>query len=144
MSGRSLKTCLIQAQKCAYKIREDLGVSFQEVSIVTRTWSGKHPGDGKATDKLQLIEPRPIIKEMAHDLRLLEGGSVKQGDLIIKGVFKDDYPLVSDADAQTKTSLKNVEYFYKVNEHYYKSINIKENFTTWDVQVRRIVDNRGY
>lgn len=144
MSGAGLKDCLIKAQKAAYSVRENLGVSHKEVSLVTRTWSGKHPGDGKATDKLTVLDPRPIVKEVAHDIRLLEGGSVKQGDLFIQGLFKDDFPFEADVDAQTKTSDKNIEYFYKVGDFYYTSIHVKERFTTWDVQVRRTVDKRGY
>lgn len=143
MSG-SLRDCLIKAQKCAFTSREKLGVSHRAVALVTRTWSGKEPGEGSAKDSIQVISPRPIVEEIAHDIAIRDGGAVKQGDLFIKGLFKDDFPTESDVDAQTKYDARNIEQFYKIGDYLYKSIYVKDNFTSWDVQVRRLTDQRGF
>ena len=138
----SLDKCIQKARESALKVREDLGVSHREVSIIKRVWAGKHPGDGKAKDTVKKISPTPIIKEIAHDIRIMEGGAVKQGDLIISQILKKDYPLESDVDG--KSDEKNIEYLYKVGDYYYNCIHVKDKFDTWNVQVRRTVDERGY
>lgn len=120
-------------------IRDCIGAALAPVSIVTRTWSGTRPGDGTLTDVTVLLTPTPMIKDYSHDIRLQQGGAYKQGDLILKGVSKNSYPL--ERTLRTDTGIKNVEKFIKVGSNFYRTINIKENLVTWDIQVRKVAQD---
>lgn len=127
-------------RKCGFEkileLREKIGL-LKEVCIVTRTWSGERVGDGSACDEIHRIKPQPGIREYAHDLRILEGGTIKQGDIVIRGISKSNYP---ESEIDNSSNAKNVERLYLVGDKLYQLINISERHLTWDVQVRRLSD----
>jgi hypothetical protein len=117
-------------------IRDDIGAVLKPVYLVIRTWSGSVPGEGSYSDSEEQVLPSPYVVELNHSLRLMEGGAVKQGDVILKMISKSVYPLESSLDG--KSTSRNIEKFYKIGEVYYQVISIKDNYLTWDVQVRRV------
>lgn len=118
-------------------IRQDIGAELATVDFVTRVWSGQRIGDGSFSDTLERMFPLPCIKDLSHDVRLTEGGSIKQGDLILTGVSRNQYP--DEEKLRTDTGLRNVEKFYKIGPHYYRTMHIKERLVTWDVHVRKVL-----
>lgn len=119
-------------------IRESIGADKRKVYIVTRTWSGAQPGDGQATEVTEEVSPTPGIRDFSHDMRIREGGIVKQGDLMLKMLSKHRYPC--EADVRLTSSDASVEKFYLVGKERYRVIAIVEKHLTWDVQVRRFTD----
>ena len=128
-----LKDCLDDV----LSIPGDLGLRLHQVFQVTRTWQGPMVGDGSFTDEVVEVLPQPGIKDFTHSVRVLEGGSIKQGDLILTGVSKNAYPEESDVDLK---SADHVEKFYRVGCNDYRVVSVKENLLTWDIQVRRLSD----
>lgn len=122
-------------------IRDEMGALLAETHFVLRTWSGERPGDGTFTDIVTRLEPQPAsIADLSHDIRLGQGGAYKQGDLLLKGISQNTY---TEPDLLTQTHKKNVEKFIKVGDHYYVTVNIKKNLVTWDVQIRKILQDES-
>jgi hypothetical protein len=118
-----------------------MGAQLADVFFVTRTWTGTRPGDGNFTDVEEKMNPLPEIRDYSHSLRLLESGSIKQGDLLLVGVSRNKYP--EEAKLLTTTDSKNTEKYYRIGKHFYRTIFIKERLVTWDIQVRKVtVDER--
>ena len=117
-------------------IREQIGAVIRKVCLVTRTWDGKAIGDGSWKDETTEIRPQPGIRDVAHDIRLMEGGDVRQGDLFIIGISKNRYRHKTDLDCSS--DCKTVEKFYKVGDDLYECIYVKEKHVTWTIQVRRL------
>lgn len=132
----SIKTDLLDCIDDILDIRETIGADIEKVDFITRTWSGSRPGDGSFTDVKERLKPLPCIKDVSHDVRLLEGGVVKQGDLILTSISRNSYP--EEQRLRTDTGVRNVERFYKIGDHYYRTIHIKKRLVTWDVHVRKI------
>ena len=120
-------------------IRDCIGAALAPVSIITRSWSGARVGEGQFEDVEVELKPTPMIKDYSHDIRLQTGGTYKQGDLILKGVSKNSWP--EESTLRTDTGIKNVEKFIKVGSNYYRTINVKEDLLTWDIQVRKIAQD---
>lgn len=123
-------------------IRDSIGAILKPVAIVTRTWTGTRVGDGDAHDSVDCLRPTPQIVEIGNDIRLQEGGAVKQGDNLVKGISRESYPLESDVDCTTNDPL--VEKFYLLGETLYAVINVKERYLTWDVLLRERSDQTRY
>lgn len=137
-----LLDCTAEALEEALKTREDLGLAFQKVCLVTRTWSGAEIGSGTFKDVDKSVSPTPIVKDHDFDLRLTEGGSVKQGDRILQKILKSKFPLESDVDTRVKDCPANVEIMYKIGTALYVVQHVTEKALYWDVQVRRVHDAR--
>jgi hypothetical protein len=119
-------------------IRAKLGADLHKIYIVTRKWSGKEIGDGNLEETSEEVIPTPGIKNYSQSLRIQEGGSIKQGDLIIHQISKNKYPLESDVDCSSDDSC--VDKLYKVGSDYYRVINVVQYQLTWNVQIRRLSD----
>lgn len=117
-------------------IREQMGAELAEVTLITRSWSGERVGDGSFIDLKEKISPTPQIKDFSHDIRVTEAGSVKAGDLLLAGISINKYP--DELKLRTDTGDKKVEKLYQVGKHFYRTIHIKENLVTWDVQIRKV------
>ena len=120
-------------------IRDCIGAALAPVSIITRSWSGARVGEGEFSDEEEDLKPTPQIKDYSHDIRLQQGGAYKQGDLLLRGISKNSYP--EEVALRTDTGVKNVEKFIKVGSNYYRTVNVKENLVTWDIQVRKIAQD---
>lgn len=115
-------------------VRDKVGI-IHEVFQVTRRWSGEEVGAGHYTEVKTRVYPTPGIKEYSHELRLNEAGTVRQGDIILKGISKVNYP--NEADLETTTQSSSEERFWLIDGKEYITIFIKESYVTWDVQVRK-------
>lgn len=129
-----LKDCI----DSVLSVRDCVGAVLHPVEILTRTWSGERPGDGDATEETIEISPSPQIVDFSHDVRITEGGAVKQGDIIIRGISKNAYP--NESEINCAGVAPNIEKYYLINEKIYTVINVKENYLTWDVQLRKRSD----
>ena len=116
-------------------LRDDLGATKHLVFILTRTWSGTRLASGTATDTKIQILPTPFIVDFSHDLRVREGGKIKQGDLLLKHISKQSHPNESSIDASS--SAKNIKKFYYINNRLYQVISITESYVYWNIQVRK-------
>jgi hypothetical protein len=121
-------------------VRDCLGVNLAEVFFVTRTWSGDRPGDGSFSDEEAQMLPSPSIADYAHNIRATESSSVKAGDLILGNISRNRYP--TEDLLLTTTAEKHVERFIKVGEHYYNTIHVKEELLTWEMHVRKIIQDK--
>jgi hypothetical protein len=122
-------------------VRDSIGAVIQPVFLVTRTWSGSTIGEGVAHDAEAQMLPSPGLKDFSQDIRLREGGSVKQGDIILTNVSKNSY---KEADLDGSSSKANVEKLYRVGAKLYQVINVAEKYVTWDVQLRQLSNQTRY
>lgn len=132
-----LKDCVDDA----LQVRDEIGAIKAHVSIVTRTWTGDRVGNGTASDVTAVVYPTPLVVDLSHNIRLVEGGHVKQGDLLVKGISRDRYEL---SDIDENTGSRSIERFYDVDGKLYRIITVVKKYATWDVQIRRTSDQRRY
>jgi hypothetical protein len=121
-------------------IRDQIGAVLDPVYLVTRTWIGARPGDGSFIDSEVQVLPSPYIVDLSHNLNIKESGSIKQGDILLKNVSKNSYQTEGILDGSSDA--KNIEKLYRIGEYLYQVIKIKNNYVTWDIQVRRLSDQR--
>ena len=122
-------------------VRDCIGAALHPVYIYTRTWGGEQPGDGNFEESSEQILPTPQIKDYSHDLRITEGGVVKQGDIILRNISKNQYPNESEIDCSTDG--RNIEKYYLINERLYTVIHVKEDYLTWHVHLRKRSEDRN-
>jgi hypothetical protein len=116
-------------------LRDDLGAIKHHVYIVTRTWPATK-GVGSYVETVEQVLPTPFLQDYSQDLRVREGGNIRQGDIMIKHISKQSYPLEVAVDCSVDDS-KKVEKYYKINNRLYEVINVKEEYVYWNVQVRK-------
>lgn len=130
-------------------VRDQIGAVIKPVSLVTRTWytdiglttPSSQIGEGYAKDTVVRMSPSPGLKNFAQDIRLREGGSVKNSDIILSNVSKNSY---SEAQLDGTSSSVNVEKLYLVGDKLYQVINVAEKYVTWDVQLRELTNQTRY
>lgn len=122
-------------------VRDSIGAQLHNVYMITRRWSGGRPGEGEASDTIEQLTPSPQIYEYGHDIRIVEGGAVKQGDIVLKNISKNKY---TSKDLDGRTDDKATERFYRIKERLYQVINVKERYLTWEVQVRKLSNQTQY
>lgn len=123
-------------------VRDLLGAEKHKQYILTRTWSGSAPGDGTAVDTKVLVDPSPNIVDLSHDKRVQESGNFKRGDLFLKMISKQTFPLESEIDGSS--TAKNIEKFYFINDRIYTVISVTEDHIWWNVQIRKHTKQRTY
>lgn len=139
MSGNlieDLKDCL----DCVLGVRDDIGAVLSPTYLVTRTWTGSRLGEGTFSDSEAQLLPSPYIVDLSHNLNIPEAGTIKHGDIFLKNISKSSYPTEGELDGSS--SAKNIEKLYRIGEFLYQVIRVKNNYLTWDVQVRRLSDQR--
>ena len=115
----------IQTSKI-YAIRDKLGIKKANVYFYEK------PDGGTALWKQ--ILPTPYIKSFKQDIRLQEGGSIHEGDLILQGIPKDSYfEDALETDSLQGTTTK----YWVIKGRAYTTVSIKENLITYQVQIRR-------
>ena len=135
MSVKTLIDSLIESVDDILVVRSDLGAAI-DVYLIERIWSGENVGDGIFEDRVEKIFPAPNVVDYGHDLRIQLSGAIKQGDLLVKDISKHGFPNVESIDG-TSTN-KQLEHLYKIKDDLYQVIHVKDNYVTWDVQVRKI------
>lgn len=133
---------LKDSSDCFLGIRDDIGASFKKVFLVKRKWSGVEPGDGTAKDVSTALLPTPRVVEFSHTFRVLEGGSVQQGDILLKGISKHKYPSQCQVDGSADGGA--IENFYLVGDFLYKVISVTEKLLTWNVQLRKLSSQKKW
>jgi hypothetical protein len=124
------------------RIREDLGAVLANAAFVTRTWTGGEVGEGTATEVRVVMDPQPGVVDLAHNAKVAAGGAIKQGDLFLTMISKNQYPLETDVNGYSSNPL--VERFYEVNGTLYRVISVVEKHAYWNVQVRKLTDLRRF
>lgn len=115
-------------------VRDDLGVALKQVHMVTRSWSGLEPGDGEVSEVKTRVLPSPRVVEFKNDLRIVEGGAVQQGDILLKQISKQTYPTQDLVDGSSDS--ESVEKFYEVGHRLYRVVAVTEKQVTWTVLLR--------
>jgi hypothetical protein len=115
-------------------VRDDLGAALKQVYLVTRTWTGAQIGAGSYTETRVQMLPSPRVVEFKNDLRIREGGAVKQGDVMLKMVSKETY---AQADLDFSNVSGAVEKFYELGGELYRPIGVTEKHVCWSVLLRR-------
>lgn len=123
-------------------IRDGIGADLRKVYFVTRTWTGGEPGDGIAHDVETLMIDSPHIVDLSLNFRAMEGGNVRQGDLLLKMVNKHRYP--DRAMFGPTTADRGKEIFLKIRDMIYTVIALRERYLQWDIQIRPCSDQRRY
>lgn len=128
--------------------RDAVGAIIQPVYFVTRTWfsdSGlttpNTAPEGFFSDVTSQVLPSPGMKTFAQDVRVREGGAVKAGDILLKGISKHKYQ-ESDVDGSTPSA--NVQKFFKIGVKLYQVISVRQRHVTFDVMVRELSNQAGY
>lgn len=119
-------------------VRDSIGAKIRDVFILTRTWGGAQIGVGDYVDKLDQVKPSPQLVDYSHSVFVHEGGAVRSGDIIIKGISKSSYPAEEDIDCRVDQHRLNVQKFYFINNLMYNVIHVKDNYLTWEVHVRKL------
>lgn len=122
-------------------VRDDLGAVLKTVYFVTRTWSGTQAGEGTASDLAIQMLPSPGIRDFNHDIRLREGGAIKQGDILLTNVSGNSY---SEDQLDGSSPSTNIEKLFKVGGVMYQPISVRQKYVTWEVQLRRLSNQTVY
>jgi hypothetical protein len=139
--GQGLIDSMADCSDSILGLRDSIGAVLKPTFLVTRTWTGEISGDGEATDEEEQMLPSPGIKTFEHDLRIQEGGVVKQGDILLRGVSKNKY---DQETVERKSAEKRIEKLYRVGDSLYSVVSVVEKQLTWDVLLRRISDQTRY
>ena len=126
----SLKEC----SDSILSIRDSIGAAMKPMFFVTRTWTGEEPDDGSFEDVETPLLPTPHIVDLSQNYRALEAGVVKQGDILLKMLSKQEYPDKSVFESTSDS--RSIEKFIRVGEVLYQTISIRERYLTWNVQLR--------
>lgn len=133
----SLKDC----SDAILGIRDSIGADLKKIYVVTRTWSGGEVGEGNVVDSEMTLVNTPHIVDLSLNFRALEGGNVKQGDLLLKMVDKQRYPRET---FEPTTLGPGQERFMRIGEQLYTVIAVRERYLQFDIQVRPLSDQRRY
>lgn len=142
MSTLETDDCILEAVDCALQARADLGVDICKVSIVKRYWDEGEVGLGISRDYEYPVEPNPSIREFNHDIRLNDGGAIKKGDILVKGISRLRYTEESEIDGSVENP--GDEIFYKVCDKLYNVVSVSKKIGTWEVMVRRLSAQEEY
>lgn len=119
-------------------LRDELGAVKEPIYILTRTWEAEK-GNGSPVDTFAQILPTPWLVDFTHSLRLREGGTIKQGDILLKMISKATYDEESDIDCSS--SDKKVEKWYWIKGRTYEVISVTQDYAWWNVQIRKTIKN---
>ena len=110
----------------ALGILDDIGIKKSNVY-----WYQKDEGEEPFYSQ---VLPTPIIQDYSHNIRLLEGGAVQQGDLILTNIPKSIY---NEESLETATEEGTREKYWVINGLAYTTVRIVRNYLSFNVQIRR-------
>lgn len=114
-------------------LRDEIGAVKSPVFIVTRVWN-ETKGIGQPTETRVQILPSPRIVELSHDMRLREGGFMKQGDVILKMISKESY---KESDIDLSVPNDKTEKFYLIKNSLFEIISVVDKYVVFQVHIRR-------
>lgn len=117
-------------------VRDDIGAIKDTVWIVTRTWSGSVPGDGTMSEIAVQMLPSPRIVNLKHRYAQKEGGSTREGVLLLKMISQESFPNRTDVDCSTGGA-KNVQKYYRIDGFLYEVVDVEKRIVTWNVEIKR-------
>lgn len=147
-NGKGLIDTLLPNMDAILGVRDSIGAIIKPVYFLTRTWyndcdhtQASDSPEGFAVDSLIQMLPTPKLKDFSQDERLKEGGSVKNGDLILSSISKTKYV---ESDLDGSSNLANVEKLFVVGTKVYQVINVTEKYVTFNVQIRELSKQARY
>jgi hypothetical protein len=120
-------------------LRDQIGAVKKPVYFFSRVW-GEAKGRGTPVDTFTLIQPSPRIVEFQHDLRVREGGNVRQGDIMLKGMSQETYPTEAHVDCSVNSDL--LEKYYCIDGWLYEVVSVNRKYVTWNILIRKTSKNR--
>ena len=129
----SIEDC--NSLECALSSIGELGLNVHEVGLFKRKWSEGKIGKGQPSDSLDLFSPQPRLSKIKLRWGIREGGTVKQGDLLVKLLTKATYPNESQINAASDDELEEI--YYYVNGDLYEVIEVDEKLLYWNVTIRK-------
>ena len=110
----------------ALKIRDSLGAKKANVYFYTK--------QGENEEVWRQILPTPQIVDYGLDLRLLAGGEVQQGDIMLRGIPQTNY---ERTDIETASTDETEKRFFVIEGRAYTAVYIRKQLLTWEVLIRR-------
>ena len=123
-------------------LRDELGAIKHPVFILTRTWSGTERGDGAPTDMTTQILPTPYVVDLSHNLNIREGGTIRQGDVLVKHISKQSYATEDLIDCSVPNKL--TEKYYFINNKLYTVVSVTSDYVYWNVLLRASSKKKVY
>ena len=120
-------------------LRDQIGAVKKPVYIYTRVWATTK-GVGDSAETFTQVLPSPRIVEFQHDLRVREGGNVRQGDIMLKNISQESYPDEVNVDCSTDSDL--LEKYYCIDGWLYEVVSVNRKYVTWNVLIRKTSKNR--
>ena len=80
------------------------------------------------------ILPSPTIAEYSLDPRLIAGGEIQQGDLLLRGIPQANY---TEEELNTATETEGEERYFVVDKRAYTLAHLRKNYLTFDILIRR-------
>ena len=120
-------------------LRDELGAIKEPIYILQRKWDSEK-GLGLPVDTQAQILPTPQLVDLSHSLKLTEGGTVKQGDIILKMISKKSYPLESDVNCYVDDEV--TEKWYLIKGETYEVISVTQDYVWWNVHLRKTIKNK--
>lgn len=120
-------------------LRDQIGAVKKPVYFFTRVWPTEK-GVGIPVDTFTQVLPSPRIVEFQHDLRVREGGNVRQGDILLKGLSQETYPTEDMIDCSVNSAL--LEKWYCIDGWLYEVFSVNRKYVTWNVLIRKTSKNR--
>ena len=121
------------------KLRDELGAVKKPVYLFTWIWP-QEKGQGSPAQTIVQMLPSPYVINFSHSSKVQEGGSWKQGDLLLKHISKKSYPLEADVDCTVGDEV--TEKWYLIDGYRYEVISVVEDYVYWNVQVRKTLKKR--
>ncbi len=124
-------------------LRDDLCATKNgPIYILTRVWDGEK-GRGEPCDTIEQVLPSPFLANFTHSLRLREGGTIKQGDIMLKYISKQAYPTEDLIDCSVEEPLTTERYYFFDN-NFYECISVEQSYVYWNVLVRKNKKLKAY
>ena len=127
---------VLQGVDSILSLRDSMGAGLKKVYFVERVYKNGVEIGGEYIDTKKQMLPSPRVVEFKSDLRIKEGGLVKEGDILLKMVSKKTYPREKMLDGSS--CKPHVELLYLVGDIYYRVVNVQEKHVVWSILLRRL------
>jgi hypothetical protein len=147
MSGGILAS-LLPGINSILSIRDSIGASKQPVYFLNRTWftDGTFTVQstdisGSAKDVLTQMLPSPQIVTLTQEIKAREGGTVKNGDIMLKMISQESF---NEAALDGSSSANNVENLFIVGVKVYQVVKVTQEYVTWNLVLKELTNQTRY